>query len=215
MPAKITTYAQAFELLGITNNEKMQQTIERLTKEGHSEKGICFSIWRSQDKLLKFKGDQRFYSVLENEVRKYSWPKDDPRWQAYVINKAKEEILNAEIEENKKKLAEKLKIIEYQKALRKKPNGNEKGFIYFVQGENGGAIKIGYTKDVESRLKALQTGYPDTLKVICLLPGNEKKEKALHYKYRNIQLRGEWFKPDNILLNDIAKWTKEVSHFEL
>ena len=61
-----------------------------------------------------------------------------------------------------------------------KGNGNVvMSYVYFIQGENGGAIKIGTTTDLANRLKTLQTGYPDTLRCLLLLRGNTKLKKQL------------------------------------
>ena len=74
-------------------------------------------------------------------------------------------------------------------------NKKYKGFVYFVQGESGGAVKIGFSKNPEIRIKELQTGYPDTLKILCLIPGNEQTEKRFHKQFDNYRLNGEWFEP--------------------
>ncbi len=77
------------------------------------------------------------------------------------------------------------------------------GFIYFVQGECGGPIKIGYTNDIEKRLRALQTGYPDILKLLLAFPGNPQYEKLVHKQLDKYRLQGEWFKPSPEVMNRI------------
>ena len=66
--------------------------------------------------------------------------------------------------------------------------------IYFIQSENGGNIKIGVSRDVESRLKQLQTSNSEKLKVTNVIPGGFEKEKELHEKFKSINIEGEWFK---------------------
>lgn len=196
MSYRITTYKDAFEgVLGIKFDEKLQAFVKTLEEEGHTEKSISYSIWRSQEKLSKFKHDARFLGVLKNEILKYSWPKGDPRWNNYWKKKNEEERVR--------------KIQQQQLAQRKKelyPKTNKKqGCVYFIQGENGGAIKIGYSKNPEERLKQLQTGYPDILKILCLIPATNKTEGFYHKKYEDLKLNGEWYKPDRRILNDIKK----------
>jgi hypothetical protein len=61
MPVRITSYRQVFEMLGINENDvKVKSVIGNLEKEGHTEKSICYSVYRSQDKLMKFRRDSRF-----------------------------------------------------------------------------------------------------------------------------------------------------------
>ena len=54
------------------------------------------------------------------------------------------------------------------------------GFIYFVQQNENGPIKIGWTRNrVEKRVKILQNGNPDRLKIIYTMPGTIKHEKVI------------------------------------
>lgn len=201
---KITTYYQAFEVvLDMRLNENIYKFLKQLEAEGHTEKSISYSIWRTQNKLIQYKGDPRFFSILRNEILKYSWTKNDPRWDDYwkkrneqeKVKNIADELKKQQTAENRKAGIEKAKITRYKN---KYP-----GFVYFVQGEFGGGIKIGFSKTPESRLKQLQTSYPDTLKILVLVPGNNKDEKTYHKKFEHIKLNGEWFKPDKELLDEI------------
>ena len=71
------------------------------------------------------------------------------------------------------------------------------GVVYFIQRENGGDIKIGYTNDIERRLKTLQTGNADRLVVLGLIRGDQALEASLHRKFAIHRVRkdGEWFRP--------------------
>lgn len=69
------------------------------------------------------------------------------------------------------------------------------GYIYFIQMENVGAIKIGITRDVNRRLIALQTSSPYPLHILCFFPGNEEMERELHIAFDDLRLSGEWFLP--------------------
>lgn len=209
---KITTYYQAFEVvLDMRLNENIYKFLKQLEAEGHTEKSISYSIWRTQNKLIQYKGDPRFFSILRNEILKYSWTKNDPRWDDYWKKRNEQEKVKSKVktindytkEEIEASLA-KLGVLKKEDEERKNRYAKKyKGYVYFIQGENGGAIKIGYSKDPESRLKSLQTSYPDILKVLCLIPGTEKIEKKYHKKFENIRLNGEWFKPDETVFQEI------------
>jgi hypothetical protein len=201
---KITTYNQAFEqILGMRFDDKLQTFVKALEKEGHTEKSIAFSIWKTQDKLKQYKGDTRFLSILLNEIRKYSWAKGDTRWNDYWKKHNEEEKAKKITDELKKQQAAENRKIGIEKAKITRYKNKYPGFVYFVQGEFGGGIKIGYSKTPESRLKQLQTSYPDTLKILVLVPGSNKDEKSYHRKFEHIKLNGEWFKPEKELIDEI------------
>lgn len=185
MPVRITRYSQAFQLIDMEFTPKAKSVIAMLERQGHSEKSICFAIWKEQNKLLKLQRDERFWGAFVNCVRHWSWPKGDPRWDDYWRRK----------KEEKKAAEEEARMAAYKKRY--------PGFVYFIQGESGGAIKIGYTQDVKARLKSLQTGHPDVLVLLACFPGNQSDERDLHEKFDAFRLRGEWFKPSEFVLREV------------
>lgn len=197
MPRRIETYKQAFELIEVAINPKIEQILKQLESEGRSEKSISFAIWKSQDKLKRYKKDVRFISILINEIKRWSWASSDPRWNDY--NKRKAEEQKAEKLEQEKRRMKQLNS-EYKKLY--------PGFIYFIQGQSGGPIKIGYAENVKNRIKTLQTGYFETLIILATYPGGVTQEKQLHERFNHIRLRGEWFKPEPELLELIDKVNK-------
>jgi hypothetical protein len=70
--------------------------------------------------------------------------------------------------------------------------------IYFVLDTVVRAIKIGYSKEPQKRLGALQTANPNKLDILGTIPGTEKDEEQLHIKFGEHRLKGEWFKGDEI-----------------
>jgi hypothetical protein len=74
--------------------------------------------------------------------------------------------------------------------------------IYFVQAVTLGLIKIGVADEACARLRQLAMGSPDRLKVlgthVCEHGG--KTEPALHEKFAEFRAHGEWFRPDERLL---------------
>jgi DNA-binding XRE family transcriptional regulator len=61
-------------------------------------------------------------------------------------------------------------------------------------------VKIGYTKNINKRLKQLQTSSPVKLEVLHLIDGNVTLEKELHLLFKDLRTSGEWFKFDNSIL---------------
>lgn len=192
---KITTYQQAFEeVLGIAFDDRLKKFVAELEKHGHTEKSISFAIWRTKDVLreslpfsdLTFFG---FSEVLRNEICKYSWTKNDPRWNEY------KEIKKREVEVN-----------EYIK------NFNKSDFVYFMQGENGGTIRIGYSINPSKTLISLEKGYPDKLKILLVIPEDSEKAIQLQNKFEHLKLKGGWFKPDKEIFDEIEKLKAKYPH---
>lgn len=214
MPYRVTTYKMAFEgVLDIKIDDKIKRLIKELEEEGHTEKSISFAIWKAQDKLCAFKRDNRFISILRNEINKWSWKKGDPRWDEYWKKRKESEKakrMRQEIENYNKDEFEKKRM----QGIANSPPKEPKGYVYFIQGLCGGAIKVGYSVDPNKRLKELQTGYPDTLTILLMIPGTEQTEKTLHRQFESSRLKGEWFRPDEYLIDAIknlkAKFKKEA-----
>lgn len=70
--------------------------------------------------------------------------------------------------------------------------------LYFIQSEKTGMIKIGRSKNPEKRLKQLQTGSPNKLKLIAVFKDKGPEERGLHERLRCFKVRqnGEWFTYD-------------------
>ena len=103
---------------------------------------------------------------------------------------------------------EPLSIKQVEKAKPIEDNKNT-GYIYFIQNEDNNLIKIGYAKNVQKRIVALQT--PSTSKLILLgnIPGNFDFEKRLHKRFHGAKKSGEWFRPTFELLGYIYSMTHE------
>lgn len=211
MAIRITTYKQAFEsVLGIKITDRVTNFISALEREGHTEKSICFTIWKSQSKLLAFKHDERFWGVFRNEIKKWSWGKKDKRWNDYKQRKLQEQRAETFRKEINNIQNDFDAIAVLNKNIGKKRISHI-GYVYFIQGQCGGAIKIGYSMNPTERLKELQTGYPDTLKILLIIPGDLNTEKALHRKFEGSRLKGEWFRPDDYLISTIKEFSSKLA----
>lgn len=59
---------------------------------------------------------------------------------------------------------------------------------------------IGFSKDVRGRILALQQNLPVSLEVFTTFPGTRATERALHDRFANLRLNGEWFQKRGRLL---------------
>jgi hypothetical protein len=78
--------------------------------------------------------------------------------------------------------------------------------VYFLQGIDGGPIKIGHTVgDVRERIGQIQYCSPVKLRVIGVISGvGPRYEQDLHFKFKGLRLHGEWFEPSVELLNFVT-----------
>ncbi|MEH2501217.1 hypothetical protein V1290_000028 [Bradyrhizobium sp. AZCC 1578] len=90
--------------------------------------------------------------------------------------------------------------------------------IYFISNGNG-AIKIGFTSDLEQRLSAFRTTMP-TLEVIGTMEGSRGHERTLHNELSSSRLTGEWFSDcehvrkviDEAIKYGVHEWKPERSN---
>lgn len=80
------------------------------------------------------------------------------------------------------------------------------GKVYFVR--SGKLIKIGFTTDLEGRVSRLQTGSPYDLQLLGTIEGTQRDEQALHRRFANLNVRGEWFRGHASLM----AYIRDVTH---
>lgn len=167
----IATLKQAFEIiLGIPfTDPTAKAAIAELRSAGHTEKGISYAIYKSQNKLLQWKQDpKRFWGVLKNEVRKYSWPVGSPRWDEY----------------NSK----------HPRAAYQAPTPvADPGYIFCLQGEKTGVIYIGYDKDPDKRIKAMRKSSIDTLNILLIATSTLKAVNTVKKEFDSDRSCGDWY----------------------
>ena len=70
---------------------------------------------------------------------------------------------------------------------------SDQTYVYFIRSGDTGPIKIGFTANVDSRMKALQTGTYHQLHLLTVVPAPVSLEKLYHEFMDNFRIRGEWF----------------------
>lgn len=75
--------------------------------------------------------------------------------------------------------------------------------VYFVQGEHGGPIKVGYTSSasIDRRLAQMQTGSPARLRAVLTIEGDTRAEAWLHRLFAADWIHGEWYQPSGRLVD--------------
>jgi len=102
---------------------------------------------------------------------------------------------------NRKKAQERLSRLKYMPIpVAEKPNykiPKDAGYVYIISADEFNDIyKIGLAKNIEERIKGLQTACPYELKLVhCAWFENAAKvEAAFHILFECKNIRGEWFK---------------------
>lgn len=73
------------------------------------------------------------------------------------------------------------------------------GYIYFIESETQSAVKIGFATNVYTRLKGLQTGNPDTLKLLAHVRSTYGAEQVLHKALVEHRIMLEWYRSSELL----------------
>lgn len=80
----------------------------------------------------------------------------------------------------------------------------DKPLVYFIQGELTKRIKIGKTNTaISERIRNMQTGSPDKLIFLGACFGVNFTEEKMHEVFKEYRLHGEWFEPNEVILNFI------------
>jgi predicted GIY-YIG superfamily endonuclease len=85
------------------------------------------------------------------------------------------------------------------------------GIVYFVQSASG-FIKIGFSTDLERRIKQLRIGNPEKLVVLAAFLAPSRLEWQLHRKFSDLAASGEWFFPDDRIRIEIGRLRKEFEN---
>lgn len=75
----------------------------------------------------------------------------------------------------------------------KKPKPKRGDSLYFIQAKKTGLIKIGRSKNPETRFRNLQTGNGEELRMIACFEGWGWRESSIHEDLKMWRQKGEWF----------------------
>jgi len=70
---------------------------------------------------------------------------------------------------------------------------NARAWVYFIEAEGTGLVKIGFAKDPKRRLYDLSTMSPVPLVLLATIPGGRERETQLHRMLDDFRHHGEWF----------------------
>lgn len=76
--------------------------------------------------------------------------------------------------------------------------------VYCIRAGENGPVKIGHSNDPVGRLSDLQIAHYETLRIIRLFHGGEAEEAALHMRFSDLHLRGEWHSFSRLMMGDVG-----------
>lgn len=71
-------------------------------------------------------------------------------------------------------------------------NDDERLSVYFVR--TGRFVKIGYAKDLNTRLSGFRMHTPFDIELLCCIQGGIGAERAIHSALTHLHHRGEWYR---------------------
>lgn len=82
--------------------------------------------------------------------------------------------------------------------------------IYFIGGDEG-PVKIGYSCNPKARLRQMQTGSPQVLRILAIdEDGSPEVERWYHERFAAYRQKGEWFERCPEILAEIERLSVEV-----
>jgi len=73
--------------------------------------------------------------------------------------------------------------------------------VYFLKSEHSGRIKIGFSRQLPRRIDEIKGASPEPVELLHVIPdASPDLESALHDKFQNLRIGGEWFEGSQDLL---------------
>lgn len=67
--------------------------------------------------------------------------------------------------------------------------------VYFItRKDRQDMVKIGYSENLQVRLFAIATSFPEGIELLATVDGGREVEKAFHKAFERCRVEGEWFK---------------------
>lgn len=79
--------------------------------------------------------------------------------------------------------------------------------VYFIQQGSNGPIKIGRATNPVQRLRNIQVANPWRCRLLGTVDGSKREEAAMHARFSDDRMDGEWFRPSPRLYRYIVTRT--------
>jgi hypothetical protein len=85
------------------------------------------------------------------------------------------------------------------------PSGRRFGWVYFIDAMGLNLTKIGWSMRPEGRLRSLELEAPINMRLFSAFPGSISDEAALQRIFRDLRVKGEWFRHEGELQVLVSK----------
>jgi len=85
------------------------------------------------------------------------------------------------------------------------------GVVYFIKNDDQCCIKIGHSREPWTRLKTLQVGCPNPLRIVGMVAARFAIEAIVHDWHRLSHRQGEWFHDHDEAL---SRWLRDMTYGE-
>lgn len=84
--------------------------------------------------------------------------------------------------------------------------------VYFIgtRLEPGKLVKVGFSRDPKARLRALQTGHGEVLRIFATTPGGKDLEAKYHRRWSLRRRQGEWFQIGEPIIKEIERLSADA-----
>ena len=89
--------------------------------------------------------------------------------------------------------------------LKKTPKKCVKDDLYLILDESSKKLKIGRSKNVNKRLRQLQTSNSGVLSILFTIKGMGYREESVHKKFAHLHINGEWYEYDKSIIDYFKK----------
>lgn len=94
-----------------------------------------------------------------------------------------QKVRNQAIEREREQLSIRVLIKQFQE--------NHESYVYLLQADS--RYKIGFSKNIDTRVRAFNTANSIPVQIIAVAPGGSRLEKILHKKFEYQRINREWF----------------------
>jgi hypothetical protein len=83
---------------------------------------------------------------------------------------------------------------------------SRRGMLYMAERANDNAVKIGWSSDVERRMRELRRDTGSPIVLLLVVPGDKPEELALHERFSGDRIVDEWFRQSDALMSFIESF---------
>lgn len=85
---------------------------------------------------------------------------------------------------------------------------NNESYVYLIEHEN--KYKVGFSRNINKRIKSFNTSHAIPCKIISIIPGDSSLESFFHKRFSINRIKGEWFLKKPGILSEFKSFKDSV-----